>query len=213
MNKGWLILGGVGATGAAATGLALNKDKIFRTQKNYSISNLLNREYKVLISEDESVHWDNKWKEYLASEANEWNIPEWKSKTDPSSIPQSFKNKCSNISSKKVSGVEDPTYGEAVKYCSRDKVMTDRFKEDGVGLLSKTGKDDEWNNRFDAYKVIADNMKIKGIDIKSTDDKGTSGNLDKIKNGCHEVSAKPVNDADYSYESIKKWCTIANNTN
>ncbi|CBY92278.1 hypothetical protein HF1_02700 [Mycoplasma haemofelis str. Langford 1] len=213
MNKSLLFLGGAGATGAAATGLALNKDKIFGSQKTYSISSLLNKEHKILISADESSHWDSKWKEYLASGVNEWNIPEWKGKTDPASIPQSFKDKCSNISNKEVVGVKDPIYEEVVKYCSRGKVMTDRFKEDGVELMSKDGKDNEWNDRFDKYKVLADNLKIKGIDIKSTDDKGTSSNLDKIKNGCHDVSSKPVNDSDYSYESIKEWCTIAKASN
>ncbi|AEG72619.1 hypothetical protein MHF_0340 [Mycoplasma haemofelis Ohio2] len=209
MHKGFLALGGVGAAGATATGVALNKEKIFGSKETYSISQLLNKEHLILISSDENDAWTKKWDEYKATNTNAWNIPEWKNATEPATIPNSFKQKCSDISGKKVTGTEDPTYQEVVKYCSRDKSMVDRFKEEGLELLSKENKDTEWNNRFDQYKLATNNLKIVGIDIQSTETKETQSSLNKIKDGCHTAASKPVKDSSDSYEAIKKWCSIA----
>ncbi|AEW45807.1 hypothetical protein MHC_04755 [Mycoplasma haemocanis str. Illinois] len=109
------------------------EDKLFQDLSTWcvnmtTISDLVTAEGKrVKLNEstgDES-EWLASWKNYVANASdNLWELNDWGSvKSNLTSTPTSFKNKCIEKLAEKAFGVKDVKFERVISWCTKDKVV------------------------------------------------------------------------------------------
>ncbi|AEW45250.1 hypothetical protein MHC_01920 [Mycoplasma haemocanis str. Illinois] len=196
------------AIGAAGTGVWYSG--IFNdTYKD--ISSLI-KEDKTIVPVKGDSEWNEKWDLYKnnnsGKKSNEdiWNLNGWTNPA-PSTILKAFKDKCTSILSQKVKNKEDSRYLDTIKYCFRDKKISDLFAEGGATLLSKDSSHNEkWKTRWEKFKADT-KASLPGFSIAENETKENS--FYKLSAACEAAFNKPVKEESYlnNFESIKKWCS------
>ncbi|AEW45221.1 hypothetical protein MHC_01775 [Mycoplasma haemocanis str. Illinois] len=195
------------AIGATGTGIwysgVLNR-------VSQEIVSLIKEDRNIILVKDEG-DWNKKWELYKSDNSGKktnedtWKLKGW-TNSPPSTILESFKSMCSSILSQKVKSKEDKRYQEAVKYCARDKKISDLFSEKKITLLPKSGKDNDWKTRWEKFQQDS-SASLLGFTIASGDTK--EKDFSKLANACDEAFNKPVKETAYlnNFESIQKWCS------
>ncbi|CBY92480.1 hypothetical protein HF1_04720 [Mycoplasma haemofelis str. Langford 1] len=201
-------LASTAALGAAGTGVWYSG---ILSDTSRDISSLA-REDKTIILVKEDSEWNEKWDLYKSNNSNKgtkedvWKLEGWVSPA-PSEILKTFKDRCSSILLERVKSKEDTRYQNAVKYCFRDKKISDLFKEKGVTLLTKESSHDEkWKTRWEKFKEDT-KASLQGFTIAESETKENS--FSKLSGACETAFNKPIKEEAYlnNFESIKKWCS------
>ncbi|CBY92449.1 hypothetical protein HF1_04410 [Mycoplasma haemofelis str. Langford 1] len=200
-------LASAAAMGAAGTGVWYSG---ILSDTSLEIASLIKEDKTIILVKDEG-DWGKQWELYKndnsGKKANEdtWRLKGWTNPA-PSTILETFKNMCSSVLSEKVKGKEDKKYQEVVKYCARDKKISDLFSEKKATLLAKTGKDNDWKTRWEKFQKDS-SASLLGFSIASGDTKDK--NFSKLADACEMAFNKPIRETAYlnNFESIQKWCS------
>ncbi|AEW45200.1 hypothetical protein MHC_01670 [Mycoplasma haemocanis str. Illinois] len=211
--KAALALVGVG--GVVGGGF-LVKNHISSEYGKSTIKDLIDKsKTKIAVTKDE--HWSKLWDQYKKDNENNgvgkdsWKLEEWKGSNNPTTIPDSYKARCTSLSGEKVEGEGDTKYLEFLKMCARDKNVGDLLS--GSTLLSKdNGNDTKWKNRFKKYQAAKGSQNsypIEAITLASGDSQDNAEHLKKLQDGCATQWNKSVTgNEDRSYlEAMKEWCS------
>ncbi|AEW45138.1 hypothetical protein MHC_01360 [Mycoplasma haemocanis str. Illinois] len=175
---------------------------------------------KIRVSKNEK--WNELWSQYQKDNENKgigedsWKLPEWKSKTDPGSIPESYKQKCENLLYEKVEGESDSKYLTFLTRCARNKNVGDLLVGSTL-LSSESSNATKWQNRFKAYKAAKkeNTYPIKGIVLEDGDSESNSSHVDKLRNGCStQWNSDVTGNEEQSYlNALKSWCSLEETKN
>ncbi|OAL10028.1 hypothetical protein A6V39_03885 [Candidatus Mycoplasma haematobovis] len=172
---------------------------------NTQINELLKKENKHILlsskSGEDTTGWTEAWKKY-------WKNKVWGEITGSTEdqVPERFKTLCGEKAKESVYDTKDPKYINITKFCSRDKTIKDVLNEEGFKFLSETGKDKEWQDKFDNYKSDQNTLKLPGVTIDQGDTKDKHHN--KISKGCVEAVKAKTTDKGYedNLAAIRHWC-------
>ncbi|CBY92321.1 hypothetical protein HF1_03130 [Mycoplasma haemofelis str. Langford 1] len=210
---------GTASAGGVVGGGILVKNHL--SPSGSTISELISKsKKKIRVSKD--GEWSGLWSQYQKDNESKgagedsWKLPEWKSKTDPSSIPESYKQKCRNLLEERVEGESDPKYLTFLTRCTRNKNVGDLLG--GATLLSnESGNATKWQNRFKAYKAAkkGNEYPIKGIVLADDDSESNSSHVDKLRNGCAtQWNSDVIGNEEQAYlDAIKTWCSLEETKN
>ncbi|AEG72776.1 hypothetical protein MHF_0504 [Mycoplasma haemofelis Ohio2] len=206
--------GAASVGGVVGGGILVNNHLLSKDDNRSTIGELIAKsKTKIAVSED--VKWNELWTKYKSENQNkgkgqdDWKLEEWEGSNNPETIPNSYKSRCVALSGEKVEGERDSKYLEFLKRCARDKNVGDLLK--GFTLLSTSGDDTKWKNRFKKYKVAksGETYPIAEIALEANDSEETSDHLKKLKEGCSKQWSKSVTGSEEeSYlEAVKTWCS------
>ncbi|CBY92423.1 hypothetical protein HF1_04150 [Mycoplasma haemofelis str. Langford 1] len=201
-------LASAAAAGAAGTGIWYSG---ILSNNSKSISSLIQEDKTIILIKGDN-EWNEKWTAYKNENKDKkggedsWGLKGWTSNPVSETILEAYKSKCSSTLKEQVSDRDDKKYKEAVKYCARDKKISDLFSEKGVTLLSKSDQDDKWKIRWEKLKSSSGES-LQGFTFGSSDTKENS--FSKLSTACETAFNKPLKETNYlnNFESIKKWCS------
>ncbi|AEG73522.1 hypothetical protein MHF_1286 [Mycoplasma haemofelis Ohio2] len=107
------------------------EDKLFQDLSTWcvsmtTISDLVTsggKRVKLNESTGDDSEWLVSWKDYVANaSSNLWGLSDWNDvKSNSTSTPTSFKNKCTEKLAEKAFGVKDPKFERVISWCTKDK--------------------------------------------------------------------------------------------
>ncbi|AEG72730.1 hypothetical protein MHF_0454 [Mycoplasma haemofelis Ohio2] len=201
-------LASAAAAGAAGTGIWYSG---ILSNNSKSISSLIQEDKTIILIKGDN-EWNEKWTAYKNENKDKkggedsWGLKGWTSNPVSETILEAYKSKCSSTLKEQVSDRDDKKYKEAVKYCARDKKISDLFSEKGVTLLSKSDQNEQWKTRWEKLKASSGES-LQGFTFESNDTKENS--FSKLSTACETAFNKPLKETNYlnNFESIKKWCS------
>ncbi|CBY92289.1 hypothetical protein HF1_02810 [Mycoplasma haemofelis str. Langford 1] len=229
MTSSTLVKGalGLGAASATATGVAY-ANGVFSASEEL-ISKLIKTsrpdKREITATDGNDANWKEAWKRYREDNRDKnpnedlWRLEGW---TKPASgnidnttpAISSFISECKSRLSHKASGIEDASYKEVLRYCTRDTLVKDLIIEniakDGKQLL-QDGDTEGWNSAWQRY-VDANKVKEKGKDKWKLSDWGSTSSDTTIstnfKNTCGSKSTSKAHTIDNEdYKDVVSWCT------
>ncbi|AEW45839.1 hypothetical protein MHC_04915 [Mycoplasma haemocanis str. Illinois] len=182
------------------------------TEKKIPIYKLFEEQGRTLLSKGlDDDQWNDRWKGYVAEDKDYWKLEGYSDKkSDPSKAPEAFIDKCLSNSKLEVSGIDDPSYKQVVKNCSKEFKVDALVTSDNkiTNLNTSSGDEEGWKASWKNYLV--DNGDKNPWSLSDWNEKKSQENQfsSDLKTKCGTKKEEKVfGTKDPKFLNFVRWCS------